>query len=316
MLNTRLLSISCWNKYTERPELTGKERYEQNLALILESLDRAESFNPDFIVLPEIVLHVGVAETADALPWAEEIPGRAVNSVAERAIKLNSHILFPLFEQKDGKLFNSVVLIGRDGEVLGVYRKYHATGYEIEEGVTPGEDIPVWDTDCGKAGCAVCFDLEYDDVPLALARGGAKMVFWPTMFPGGRRMNGWALTHGFYMIKSGGAHGEIIDPLGNTIATDMPLTVLPDNEGQLRFTFAEVNTDFRVYHPDFNRDKFEEIKRRYSDGVSITAADPEARVVIASNMEDVTAADIGKEFGLVELRDYLDSAEEIRSRKV
>jgi len=250
MRNTRILSVGCWN----RSGLEGPERLALNRKMVLTCLDRAGAFDPDFVVFPEIMLQGSVGRTPEILKYAEPVPGPMVDAVGEKARQLNSHVIIPLLEQVGNKVYNSAVLVGRDGNVIGVYHKFRATGYEIEGGVQPGEEVPVWETDRGRVGCAICFDLEYDDVGLALSRGKAHIVFWPTMFSGGRRIAGWCMTYGFYMVKCAAAHGCVVDPMGRTLAIDDPITYLPDDLGEVRWTFAEINTDFKVYHPDFNRE--------------------------------------------------------------
>ena len=79
---------------------------------------------------------------------------------------------------------------------------------------------------------------------------------------------------------------------------------------------AEVNTDFRMYHTDFNREKLPDIIKRYGDGVEQQFAGDEGRFTIASLMPDVTVADIESEFGLIPLREYLDGASRIRETRL
>jgi nitrilase len=160
-----------------KDESEGEERLEKNRRMILECLDRAKEFRPDFVVFSEISLHLEAVPTTEAMKRAETIPGSSTEMVAEKARELGSYVWLPMFEKLDGKMFNSVALIDRGGEVAGVYRKVHATGREIEDGVQPGEEVPVWETDRGRVGCAVCFDLKYPEVGLRLSRGKAQVVF-------------------------------------------------------------------------------------------------------------------------------------------
>ncbi len=308
MRKTRILAGSSYN----RTDISGDERLEMNRWLMLECLDRAKDFQPDIVVFPEIALQGGAGRTPEILRKAETVPGPMFEAVAEKARALKSHVILPMLEKRGEKVYNSAVLIGRDGGHIGTYSKFHATGYEIEDGVAPGEDVPVWETDCGRIGCMICFDLEFDDVAVALARGKANIVFWPTMFTGGQRVPAWAISYGFFMVKCGGGYGEIVDPMGRTVAKNGPVVRLGDRHGEVRWTCAEVNTDFKMYHPDFNHDNLAKIVERFGGGVQIQFADPEGRFTITSNMPDVTAEDIEKEYGLTDLRDYIDGADLIR----
>jgi hypothetical protein len=309
---TRLLAASAYN----RTETAGEARLDQNRRLILDCLARAEAFNPDFVVFPEIMLHQGVGPMPEAVAFAETVPGPLTEAVAERARVLDSHVILPLLEKCGDKVYNSAVLLGRDGAHIGTYRKFYATGYEIEDGVQPGDEVRVWETDRGRIGSMICFDLEFSDVAVALARGGADIVFWPTMFPGGQRVPAWAVTYGFFIVTCGGGYGELIDPMGRTVAKNGPIIHAGDSCGEVRWTVAEVNTDFRMYHTDFNREKLPDIVNRYGDGVEQHFAGEEGRFTIASRMPDVTVADIESEFGLTPLREYLDSATRIREKRL
>jgi len=312
MRNVRVLSASCHIT----AEVSGAERVERNRRLIHLCLDRAGAFAPDIVVFPEIVLHQGVGSTPEALRYAEPVPGPTTGKVAEKARALKAHVLLPLLERSGDKVFNSVAFIGRDGDIRGVYRKYHATGYEIEDGIQPGEEVPVWETDCGRVGCAVCFDLEYDDVALALARGKAQVVFWPSMFAGGRHLAAWCFTYGFFMVKCTAAHGQVVDPLGREVASHGPEVRIEDPPAAVRWTFAEINTDVKAYHPDFNAARLPEIVARYGAGVEIAFAPDEGRFTMASRLPDRSVEEIEAEFELTDLRDYLEEADRIRRSRL
>jgi len=314
MRPTRILSICC---HVWEHDLKGAKRIEQNRRMMLELLDQAASYRPDFVVFPELALHGGVGNFKEMVALAEPVPGPTFQAVAEKARRLRIHVLLPMYERKDDKVYNSAVLIGRDGEAVGTYRKYHATGYEIEDGVQPGDEIPVWDTDCGRVGCMICFDLEYYDVPIALARQDARLVFWPTMYDGGVLLSAWAAAFGFYMVRSYTAGGCVVDMTGRVLAGPGPY-MYPNVAGaktQLLLTFGEVNLDRKSYHPDFNREKMYAAVAKYAGGVDLTRAD-EGRLILACNMPDKTVEDLEKEFALTPLQDYLDQASHIRQSRL
>ena len=312
MRKTRLLAACCCVK----DESKGEERVEKNRRMILECLDRARELRPDFVVFPEIALQLGAAPTTEVMKHAEPIPGPSTKLVGEKARERGSYVWLPMFEELGGKMYNSVALIDRGGEVAGVYRKYHATGYEIEDGVQPGEEVPVWETDRGRAGCAVCFDLKFPEVGLRLSRGKAQVVFWPSMFKGGQRLVAWAMDYGFYMVTCEAQEGRIVDPCGNVIARpgrEIALTQVP---ATLKWVYAEVNTDRKSYHLDFNQEKLPAVVEKYGDGVSVQVCEPEGTFSLASKLDEKTVADIEKEFQLEDLRDYLDRAALIRQSRL
>lgn len=312
MHKTRLVAACCHVKDASK----GDERVEKNRRMILECLDRAKALRPDFVVFSEIALQFEAAPTTEAMKHAEPIPGPSTKIVGEKARELGSYVWLPMFENLGGKMHNSVALIDRGGEVAGVYRKYHPTGYEIEDGVHPGEEEPVWETDRGRVGCAVCFDLKYPEVGLGLSRGKAQVVFWPSMFKGGQRVVAWAMDYGFYIVTCEASEGQIVDPCGNVIARSGPRIELTEMPATLTWVVEEVNTDRKTYHLDFNQEKLPAVIEKYGAGVSVQYCTPEGTFSLASNLEELSVEDIEKEFQLEDLRDYLDRADRLRQSRL
>ena len=82
--------------------------------------------------------------------------------------------------ERDGRaVYNTAVLIDRHGSVAGEYRKVYLPREEIEGGLTPGQALPVFETDFGRIGMMICWDSEYVDPARALALRGAEIVFVP-----------------------------------------------------------------------------------------------------------------------------------------
>lgn len=312
MKPARVLSASCGIVSTD--SVSPAARVDANRRMISEVLDRAAKYRPDFVCFPELVVQSGCGRFPDMAAQAESVPGPTVELVAEKARALRSHVILPLFERQGGRVYNTAVLIGRDGAVIGKYRKYHATGYEIKDGVTPGNEVPVWQTDCGRVGIAICFDLKFPAVGLALSRGNAQCVFFPTMFYGGQRLVSWAMDYGFHLVRCHGAGGRIVDPTGATLTIEgqpEPMT-LPD--ARLKWTFADLNLDHRTYHLDFHYDKMAAIAAKYGAGVLIRRMPEEGTFNVTCNLPDRTVDDIEREFELKSLRRYLDEAAEIREQ--
>jgi predicted amidohydrolase len=307
----RILAASCG--FTTDPKLAPEARLEANRRMILEALDGAAKFQPDFICLPELVLQYGCGDFGRMAALAEPVPeGPTVELVARKARAMNTHIILPLFEKEGDRVFNTAALIGRDGRLIGKYRKVHATGYEIADGVTPGVGTPVWSTDRGRVGIAICFDLKFPDIGLALSRGAAQCVFFPTMFFGGQRLVAWAMDYGFHLVRCHAAGGRIVDPTGATVAIEGAPEALSAEGSCVKWTFAQVNLDHQTYHFDFHRQKMEALTARYGAGVLIRRMPEEGTFSIESNLPDKTVDDLEAEFELKSLRTYLDESISLR----
>jgi predicted amidohydrolase len=89
------------------------------------------------------------------------------------------HIVAGLVERDAPLMYNTAVLIGPDGELIGKYRKVALPRTEIEAGVAPGHEYPVFDTKLGKIGMMVCYDGFFPEVARQLSLNGAEIIAFP-----------------------------------------------------------------------------------------------------------------------------------------
>jgi hypothetical protein len=102
----------------------------------------------DLVVLGETVPYVGVGKKPHET--AEVIPGPLTEYFAGLAKQNKLHLVACLYEREDKAVYNTAILLGPDGKLIGKYRKVCLPHSEVEAGVTPGEDYPVFDTQLGK----------------------------------------------------------------------------------------------------------------------------------------------------------------------
>lgn len=126
------------------------------------------------------------------------VPGYETNKVAEVAKKLGVHVVLPMYERgaEKGIVYNSSVLIGDTGDILGTYRKTHPFPTERKEGggwATPGKDAPVIDTKLGKIGMIICYDGDFPELSRVLALNGAEIITRPSALL--RSYDIWELTN-------------------------------------------------------------------------------------------------------------------------
>ena len=134
----------------------------ERLAATMVRLDRAASFRPDIAVLPEVFL-----------PYTEEtVPGPVTGRLAKWARKNSSYVMFGLKTRSEGKLFNSVILLDRQGRVMGQYHKSHPTENELRQGISPGDKDPslnAMKSWCSSLGGFVPPQHSWREQPFALA---------------------------------------------------------------------------------------------------------------------------------------------------
>lgn len=148
-------------------------------------VDAVAGYQSDFCLFPELFNtpllapfnHLNERESMEKL---SELTEEIKEKISEMAISYNVNIIsgsMPIFE--DGKLYNVSYLLHRDGKI-DEYRKIHITPNEKKYyGMTGGNEIKVFDTDCGKIGVIICYDVEFPELPRLLADQGMKILFVP-----------------------------------------------------------------------------------------------------------------------------------------
>lgn len=122
------------------------------------STELVERERVDLICLPECTLTGYLYEQVDLMRFAEPIPGPTVEKVALLARQLQTSICFGLVESTTMGIFNSAVLLGRDGEIQLVHRKVAE-----KPPYTTGKQVRAVKTEFGKVAILICGDLFYDE---------------------------------------------------------------------------------------------------------------------------------------------------------
>ena len=126
----------------------------------------------DLVVLGETLTYVGLGKKYHEV--AEPIPGPSTEYFGRLAKKHNLYIVPGLLERDGHLVYNVAVLIGPDGKIIGKYRKVCLPRGEIEGGITPGSDYPVFPTRFGKVGLMVCYDGFFPEVARELSNRGRR----------------------------------------------------------------------------------------------------------------------------------------------
>ena len=150
---------------------------QENLLQFSKLIAKAAAQKADIVCLPEGVTLVGTDHSY--ISASEPVPGPTTEYLGEIALKHNLYIVAGILEKKDDVVYNTAVLIDRKGKLAGKYRKVSLPQEEIDGGVTPGNSFPVFDTDFGKIGLMVCWDVTFPEPARALAQNGAEIIFLP-----------------------------------------------------------------------------------------------------------------------------------------
>ncbi len=174
--------------------MTASEDKEENLKRGVRLTDEAAKAGAQLLVLPEnfmayTTLQQSPAELHDI---AEEADGPFVSGLAAGAKKRRMYLVFGITERsrKKGKVHNTVVMIGPEGERIALHRKlqlFDSFGYMESSRFEPGEDIEgAFDTGLGRMGLMSCYELRFPEIARILAMQGAQIIIVPTGWVAGR----------------------------------------------------------------------------------------------------------------------------------
>jgi predicted amidohydrolase len=285
-----------------------------NLAAMRDMTAKVARERPDFVCYPEACACVGNGFEAGVASAPELEP--YVAEVGKIAREFKTAIVAPFLEYKEGRVYNSVPIVDRTGKLVLVYHKNYPTIGELEAGITPGTEVPVGECDGVRVGAAVCFDANFDNIPAELERQRARLVFWPSMYWGGRLLEHWALRYGFAMALAYNSECTIIDMNGRSLIKQGADTYQVRNGRLPPWAVADIAINRELYHLDENQKHIAAIREKYAPDVEVEITDPEGFFLLSSKREDLPVEDVAAEFGLETLRDYLARSVKLRNERV
>lgn len=157
-----------------------------NLSKILATLRETAGMGANLIIFPECALCGYCYESeAEALPFAETIPGPSTLRVAGLCEELRVYAVLGLLERTDDRIFNAAVLAGPNG-FLRKYRKAHLPGLGVDKWVQPGDlGFAVHETELGRIGLNICYDGSFPESARVMALKQADLIVLPTNWPSG-----------------------------------------------------------------------------------------------------------------------------------
>jgi hypothetical protein len=260
----------------------------------------AAMLGSDLVAFPEIAPTLGSAD-----PWRfEPLDGPTITALSKKAKQHSIYVVCPMGTLENGRRRNSSVLLGRDGRIVGVYHKNFPTHGELDIGIIPGTETPVFETDFGRLGLTICFDLNYWEVGSRLCANKAELVLWSSMWQGARMLSKWAIEFGFHMgaIWRGGC--TFVDVAGREIVSIN--RNISDRGGSAPLVTAALDMDRRLLHHDGNVKRLRPLYKKY--GTTAAYAEwlaHECLLVFGSQLPDVSSDELIEEFGLETMRAYL-----------
>jgi N-carbamoylputrescine amidase len=168
----------------------GEDR-DEIITRTLSYIDEAAAKGAKIVCLQELFNGIYFCQYMDSkyYDWAEPIPGPTTKIMQECAQKNGIVLIVPLYEMVfPGTYYNTAVVINKDGEILGRYRKNHIPELPLFHEkfyFKPGNlGYPVFRTEYGNIAVYICYDRHFPEGPRVFGLHGADLLFIPTATKG------------------------------------------------------------------------------------------------------------------------------------
>jgi hypothetical protein len=266
---------------------------------------------PDLIVLPEVC---DIPTGLKSEKWREYLKVRNTQVIDMFSSIAKANHCYIAFGSKrldeKGEIRNSGILLDREGKIAGIYDKNFPTIGEVNNGVKPGVEAPVFQCDFGRVAFAICFDLNFKELLAKYEKEKPDIILFPSAYHGGLMQSLWAYwCRSFFVGSIGGGKtpSEIRNPLGEVVAS---------STNYFDYAVATINLDSRVVHLGYNFGKLAALKKKYGSSVTITDPGRLGPVLVSSESSGNNIDRIIKEFDIELIDPYFDRSREIRAESL
>ena len=213
---------------------------EKNFAKIRKLLSEYKNVKSDLIILPELFATGWYCDIYEKVAEREE-NSQTLDFIRSIAKEHKSNVIGGSFVRKDdeGKIRNTCPVFDREGNLIAKYDKMHLYSYlgDTENlHSTAGEKPVIANTDIGKIGLTICYDIRFPEIYRCYAYGGADLLVNVAAWPKSRKVHWETLTraraienqsfmvavsqtgeiqNGVYNL----GHSAVYNPLGETVAS-------------------------------------------------------------------------------------------------
>ena len=262
---------------------------------IAEHVDNAGSAKMDVIALPELCR--GQNDNSE-----EDLHGPTVTAMAALAKKHQTYIVCPIDRRNNNLRLNTVVLLDRSGHVACTYDKVfpYWSEYDVHPSTDVGEDAQVYTADFGRVGFATCFDVNFPEVWKRLSDKGAEVVIWPSAYSAGTSLQAHAINHHYYIVSATQTSDCLVyDINGEKLSYQ--------KSERVNVATVMLDLDRAIYHENFNIPQRDNLLKEHAEDVEQERwMHLEQWFILRAKRPGVSARALAKQYGLEELRHYLD----------
>lgn len=272
-------------------------------------MEEMVTYKPDIICLPEGFAYANLRDFKyDVKEEAAKATDRILAPFQQFSARHNCYIIVPAYTSHSGRSYISAVLIDRKGKIVGEYNKMRPTDGEMESGVTPGKmDPPVFETDFGKIGIQICFDVKYEEGWNILKDKGAQIIFWPSAYASGIEIASRAWKHQIYVVTSTQKDtSKICDLSGEVIAQT--------SRWQPNWVCAPANMEKILIHAWPTVSMIPDIQKKYGSKISIRTYGEEEWLILESLDKNLKIQDVLKDFKLKTMHSELKALDVIHAK--
>lgn len=158
-----------------------------NVKRAVKFIEKAANLGAKLIVLPEYFATECPSANKnkeELLKIAEPVEDSSIiREISKKAKEVEAYIVAGTILEKEGQnLYNTSVLVGPRGEIIGWQRKTHPENHmskhEVNLGIIPSNDLKVFSTDLGKISILIDVDANIPEVVIAYSLMGAEIIAW------------------------------------------------------------------------------------------------------------------------------------------
>lgn len=268
---------------------------------------------PDLVVFPELFLHGGSVNGLHGK--APALPNTETDHFGRLAREYGTHIALGLPVAADGRMYNSAVMIDRQGDIVGRYDKMYPTLGELEQGVAPGAAPVVHTLDFGRVGHVICYDANFPELATAYRDLDPNLICFHSMFAGGPLLESWALTVGAYLVSAYAEESRVIDMTGVELGRTGNRYEQHNGWKVPPILTVRLNLDRQLFHGDGNytgipgHGPLQRLLAERAHQVTVDHNYP-ASVFALGAREGVTLADLMRQYGLEPRNAYFRRAQQ------